>query len=76
MGKLTQSVVISSIVLLCGSCAAYLGPHDFDMDEMTAPSLKNTKPISVKPHLVGIKKRAIPLAGVTVNEDEFTKVLV
>jgi hypothetical protein len=48
------------------------------MDEITVPSLQNTKSISVKAHLVGTKKRAIPLPGVTVsvNEDEFTTVLV
>lgn len=65
------------IILFCVSCSTYLEPSDFELDEVVAPSIRISKPIAVKPHLIGTKERELPLAGtnVIVNEDEFTKVL-
>lgn len=78
MEKTIRLVTVISIALICISCTAYLDPHDFDRENITAPSFQSPKPISVKARLVGTKERELPVAGATVivNEDEFTKELV
>ncbi|WP_341327141.1 hypothetical protein [Methylotuvimicrobium sp. KM2] len=77
MKNLTLPITILCIMVFCTSCTTYLEPSDFDMDEVVAPYIKISKPIAVKAHLIGTKKREQPLHGasIIVNEDEFTKVL-
>lgn len=65
------------IMSFCIACSTYLEPRDFDMEEIVAPTIKISKPISVKAYLTGAEEREQPLAGpnVIVNDDAFTKVL-
>lgn len=60
------------------SCTYHLSPRELDIQKSPVSSLKNIKPVSVRAKLVGSKEKVLPLAGtnVSVNEDEFTDVLV
>jgi len=60
------------------SCSYHLSPRELDIKSETVLSLQNIKPVAIKARLVGTKERLLPLAGtdVTVNEDEFSDVLV
>jgi hypothetical protein len=78
MKRPIRIAVISMMMFSSLSCSYHLSPRELDIKSGTVLSLQNIKPVSIKAKLVGTKERLLPLAGtdVTVNEDEFSDVLV
>ena len=79
MHQILNKIIYAFIAILCASCTANINPHDFSTADINLPNLlvKPSTSISVEPHLVDTKERAIPLVGfnIVVSENEFTKVL-
>lgn len=79
MKRLLRFALVSVFMFLGMSCSIHLKPQDFEMKEFSVPDLHNIQPVTIQSRIIGAKDRSLSLPGstiATVNEDEFTEVLV
>ena len=78
--KTLKVIMILVVTTLCQACAVTINPHNFTINNQASPHLSQLTQgsITIKSQPIETSGRAIPVAGfnITVNENEFTKVLV
>ena len=78
--KTLKVIMIVVVTTFCQACAVTINPHNFTINNQASPHLSQLTQgsITIKSQPIETSGRAIPVAGfnITVNENEFTKVLV